>query len=156
MVTFAHREQGLVLAPGNPLHIRSIDDLVRVRYINRQRGAGTRVLLDYELARRGIQPTEITGYDREEYTHLAVASAVASGAADTGFGLRSSALALGLDFISVSWERYDLAIPDVHANHYGVQTILELLNGSLFRQQLAAQPGYDAREMRRVQWTEAA
>jgi putative molybdopterin biosynthesis protein len=92
VVTFAHREQELIVAPGNPLNIRSLDDLTRTRYVNRQRGAGTRVLLDYELSQRGIDPTQVDGYEREEYTHLAVAAAVASGSADCGMGIRSAAV----------------------------------------------------------------
>ena len=112
LVTFAHREQGLMLAPSNPLGIRSIDDLRRARFINRQRGAGTRVLLDHLLARQEIDPAEVAGYGHEEHTHLAVAAAVADGIGDCGMGLRSAAEALGLDFVGLVWERFDLAIPE--------------------------------------------
>jgi putative molybdopterin biosynthesis protein len=146
LVTFAHREQGFFVAPGNPLGIQSFDDLPRARYVNRQRGAGTRVLLDYELAKRGISPAAIVGYEREEPTHLAVAAAVASGIADCGLGVRSGAVALGLDFMPVGWERYDLVIPERHADHPGVSRLLSLLNDARFQQALAAQPGYDVRE----------
>lgn len=150
LVTFAHREQGFFVAPGNPLNIRAFDDLPRVRYVNRQRGAGTRVLLDYELAKRGISPAAIDGYEREEPTHLAVAAAVASGIADCGLGVRSGAVALGLDFVPVGWERYDLVIPERHAEHPGVARLLALLNDVHFVQTLAAQPGYDTRETGRL------
>ncbi len=146
LVTFAHREQGFIVAPGNPLGIQSFYDLPRLRYVNRQRGAGTRVLLDYELQRRGIAPTRIDGYEREEPTHLAVGAAVASGIADCGLGVRSGAVALGLGFVPVGWERYDLVIPERHTEHPGVERLLTLLNEPDFRQMLAAQPGYDARE----------
>ena len=152
LVTFAYREQGLIVAKGNPLDIQSLDDLPRVRYVNRQRGAGTRVLLDYELEKRGIDPASINGYDREEYTHLAVAAAVASGVADCGLGVRSGAIAMNLDFISVGWERYDLVIPSEHLRHPGVQGVLNILHDNQFRQALAAQPGYDARETGQVQY----
>jgi putative molybdopterin biosynthesis protein len=152
VITFAHREQGLFVAKGNPLNIQSLDDLPNMRYVNRQRGAGTRVLLDYELAKRGIDSTRINGYNREEYTHLAVAAAIASGAADCGLGVRSGAIALDLDFIPVGWERYDLVIPDEHLDHPGVQGIIELLNEQAFQEVLAAQPGYDARETGKVQY----
>jgi putative molybdopterin biosynthesis protein len=146
LVTFAHREQGFMVAPGNPLNIQSFDDLPRVRYINRQRGAGTRVLLDYELAKRGISSAAIDGYGREEPTHLAVAAAVASGIADCGLGVRSGAVALGLDFVPVGWERYDLVIPERHVERPGVSQLLALLTDARFLQALAAQPGYDIRE----------
>jgi putative molybdopterin biosynthesis protein len=146
LVTFAHREQGLIVARGNPLAIRSIDDLPRLRYVNRQRGAGTRVLLDYELQKRGITPESIAGYDHEEYTHLGVAAAVASGIADCGLGVRSGAVALELDFVPVSWERYDIVVPDNHRTHPAVAALLEVLNTEAFRQALHAQPGYDTRE----------
>ena len=143
VITFARREQGLIIAAGNPAHIRSLDDLARVRYVNRQRGAGTRVLLDYELSQRGIDPAQVDGYEREEYTHLAVAAAVASGSADCGMGIRSAALALGLDFIPVSSERYDLVIPERVIDLPMIQHVLALLHDAEFRAAVAAQPGYD-------------
>lgn len=146
LVTFAHREQGLIVASGNPRGIRALDDLPHVRYVNRQRGAGTRVLLDYELRRRGIDPVQIAGYETEEYTHLGVAAAVASGIADCGLGVRSAALALGLDFVPVSWERYDLVIPAAHGDHPGLVRLLEVLRSAIFITALGAQPGYDVRE----------
>jgi putative molybdopterin biosynthesis protein len=146
LLTFAQREQGLILAAGNPLAIESLDDLTRVRYVNRQRGAGTRLLLDYELKQRGISSDAVVGYDHEEYTHLAVAAAVASGVADCGLGVRTAALALGLDFIPVGWERYDLCIPEVYLDHPGMVTLIGLLQDDVFRQALGTQPGYDVRE----------
>ncbi len=147
VVTFAHREQGLIVAAGNPLGIRSLDDLPRARYVNRQRGAGTRVLLDYELARRGIVPEQIEGYEREEYTHLAVAAAVASGSADCGLGIRSAAMALELDFIPMTHERYDLVIPRAYLALPMIEHTLALLHDAEFRAAVAAQPGYDVTEM---------
>ena len=146
LVTFAHREQGLIVAAGNPKHIQSLDDLTRVRYVNRQRGAGTRLLLDYELGQRGIHAADVVGYNHEEYTHLAVAAAVASGVANCGLGVRSAALSLGLDFVPVGWERYDLCIPAAHLQHPGVQGLLDLLQDDSFRRALGQQPGYDSRE----------
>jgi len=149
VVTFVHREQGLIVAPGNPLSIRSFDDLPRVRYVNRQRGAGTRVLLDYELQKRGISQEQIEGYEREEFTHLAVAAAVASGSADCGLGIRNAAIALGLDFVPVGYERYDLVIPRAFADLPMIQHVLSLLHDDEFRAAVAAQPGYDVTEMGR-------
>ena len=98
--------------PATPSAVNGIDDLPRagLRYVNRQRGAGTRALLDFELGRRGIDPGQIAGYSREEFTHLAVAAAVAAGRADAGLGIRAAAQAFGLDFIPVAWEPYDLVL----------------------------------------------
>lgn len=146
VITFAQREQGLIVAPGNPADITGLDDLTRVRYVNRQRGAGTRILLDYELKQRGIVETDVEGYEREEYTHLAVAAAVATGIADCGLGVHSAAIALGLDFVPVGWERYDLVIPQSHMENTGVMHLLETLNSDAFRQALGQQPGYDTQE----------
>jgi len=152
VVTFAHREQGLLVARGNPHNIQSLDDLPRVRYVNRQRGAGTRILLDYELKQRGIPPESVQGYDHEEYTHLAVAVAVASGLADCGLGVRQAATALGLDFVSVGWERYDFVIPMEHAEHSVVRQLLEVLRDTTFHATLNDTHGYDARESGIIQY----
>ncbi len=102
------REQGLIVACGNPLNIRAIDDLVRpeVRFINRQRGAGTRMWLDHLLRSRGLDPAAIKGYGREEFTHFAVAAAVAAGAADVAFAQRAATAGLAVDFIPVGCETY--------------------------------------------------
>lgn len=145
LVTFAHREQGLIVARGNPRSARGLQDLPRLRFVNRQRGSGTRVLLDYELKRQGIAGDDIEGHDREVYTHLAVAAAVASGAADCGLGLRRAAQALELDFVPVGEERYDLCIPERHLALTGMQALLELLADGRFRAALGREPGYDAR-----------
>lgn len=152
VVTFAHREQGLIIHKGNPLTIRSLDDLTRVNYVNRQRGAGTRLLLDYELKQRGISPEDVSGYEREEYTHLAVAAAVATGIADCGLGVRSAAISLDLDFVSVAWERYDIVIPQAYLEHPIVKNLLETLNSDEFKIALAKQAGYDTRETGLVQY----
>ncbi len=146
VVTFAHREQGLIVAAGNPKDVRGLDDLPRLRYVNRQRGAGTRVLLDYLLKQRGLAPETIAGYAHEEYTHMAVAGAVASGVADCGMAVRSAAIALGLDFISIGWERYDLVVPAAQAEHPIVQQVLAVVDEDAFKRLLAAQPGYAIRE----------
>lgn len=105
------REQGLLLAPGNPLGIRALADLTGdgVRYVNRQRGSGTRDWFDRMLAEAGLSPSEIQGYAVEEFTHQAVAAVIACGAADAGLGVRAAAERLGLDFLSVGWETYYLA-----------------------------------------------
>lgn len=111
LLTLAWRRQGLMVRPGNPKEVKGIGDLFRpgVVFVNRQRGSGTRVLLDYLLGREGLDPAGIAGYQREEGSHLGVASAVASGAADAGLGILAAARALGLDFVPVAEERYELA-----------------------------------------------
>jgi len=152
LVTLVRREQGLIVAPGNPKGIRGLADLTRpdVTFVNRQRGAGTRVLLDYRLKQLGIDPGEIRGYEREEYTHLAVAAAVQSGIADVGLGIRAAARALGLDFISLEHERYDLVIPREHYESPLLQPLLNLLHNAAFRQAVAALPGYEVSAMGQI------
>ncbi len=152
LVTLTHREQGLIVMAGNPKGIAGFEDLRRadVSFVNRQRGAGTRLLLDYELGRRGIAPQEVRGYEREEYTHLAVAAAVASGSADCGLGVRAAARALGLDFVPVGWERYDLVIPREHYKSDLLKPLLALLYDDAFRAAVASLEGYDVREMGQV------
>jgi putative molybdopterin biosynthesis protein len=126
LLGFVDRRQGLIVPRGNPKQIQAIADLQRedVVFVNRQRGAGTRVLLDYVLAQQGINPRTIAGYERQEYTHLAVAAAVKSGAADCGLGILAAARALDLDFVPLLDERYDLVIP---VEHYESETLAPLL-----------------------------
>ncbi|MCB9138634.1 MAG: molybdopterin biosynthesis protein [Caldilineaceae bacterium] len=124
---FVNRVQGLIVPPGNPKGITTLADLLRedVVFINRQRGAGTRVLLDYQLQQQGLNPRQIEGYERQEYTHLAVAAAVKSGAADSGLGILGAARALDLDFVPLFNERYDLVIP---VQHYESELLAPLLD----------------------------
>ena len=149
ILTFMHREQGLIVAPGNPKKITSFEDLARgdIRFINRQRGAGTRVLLDYHLQKLGIGGETINGYSREEYTHTSVAIAVQSGAADCTLGISAAAYALGLDFIPLEKERYDLVIPRVHFESPLLLPLLDLLKGVELRRAIDALPGYDTSQM---------
>lgn len=149
LLTLVGREQGLIVKGGNPKSIRSLNDLTRedVIFVNRQRGAGTRVLLDYEIGKLSIKPESIQGYEREEYTHLAVAAAIASGAADCGLGIHSAAAALGLQFIPLFNERYDLAIPKAFYESPTFEPLLEVINGSAFRAAVQALPGYDVSNM---------
>ena len=147
IVRLVHREQGLIVAPGNPLALKGIEDVAErgLRYVNRQRGAGTRVLLDHELARRGISPEAIVGYEREEHTHLAVAAAVAAGRADCGLGVLAAARAFGLDFVPVAQEPYDLVFePDPI-----LDPLWTLLESAEFRRAVEDLGGYDTTEMGR-------
>ncbi len=143
------REQGLIVAPGNPLGIQGLEDLARseVSFVNRQRGAGTRLLLDYHLAQLGVATEGVQGYAREEYTHLAVASAIASGSAACGLGIRAAAVALGLAFVPLFHERYDLVIPREHYESALLAPLLALLQDEGFRQAVTALPGYDITPM---------
>jgi molybdopterin molybdotransferase/putative molybdopterin biosynthesis protein len=151
VVRLTHREQGLIVAPGNPLGLVGIGDLTRpgLRYVNRQRGAGTRVLLDQLLAEERIQPDEVGGYAREEHTHLAVAAAVAAGRADCGLGVLAAARAFGLDFVPVTKEPYDLVLERSSLESELLAPLWDLLASAGFRAQVDALGGYDTTEMGR-------
>lgn len=149
LITLVKRQQGFMVKRGNPKRIQNLSDLVRedVMFINRQRGAGTRVLLDYEIARLGVTPAQIAGYQQEEFTHLAVAAAIASGRADVGLGIAAAAQALDLDFVPLFDERYDLIIPQEHYESGLLLPLLDLLQDSQYRQAVAQMPGYDTQPM---------
>jgi putative molybdopterin biosynthesis protein len=151
VIRLVHREQGLIVAPGNPLGLAGIDDLARpgVRYVNRQRGAGTRVLLDHELRRRGIAADAVSGYAREEHTHLAVAATIAAGRADTGMGVLAAARAFGLDFVPVTREPYDLVLAAETLDDPVTGVLWTLLADPAFRAAVEALGGYDTGEMGR-------
>jgi len=148
LINLAYREVGLMVLPGNPKRIEAMGDLTRddVVIINRQRGAGTRVLLDHLLARASINTSVIAGYGREVTTHTMVAAAIAGGAADTGLGIRAAARAMDLDFVPLASERYDLAVPAEHLAHPGVQQVLAAAATQTFRQAVLALGGYDLRD----------
>ena len=152
VVQLVERQQGLMVLPGNPKGIRSLEDLARpdVTFVNRQRGAGTRVLLDYHLQRLGIDASQVRGYDQEEFTHLSVAAAVATGRADCGLGIPAAAQALGLDFVPLFWERYDLVVPREHAESKLLQPLWDVLTQDAFRQAVMRLPGYNVDGMGRL------
>jgi putative molybdopterin biosynthesis protein len=149
VVGYVMREQGLIVSPGNPKGLKGLADLVKdgVSFINRQRGAGTRILLDYHLGELGVESNDILGYNREEYTHLAVAAAVSSEAVDCGLGIRAAADALKLDFIPLYNEQYDLVIPNEHYESPKLAPLLKLLHNTEFRQAVDALAGYDTAPM---------
>lgn len=155
LLRLADREQGFIVPRGNPDNITGIDDLTNpgISFINRQRGSGTRVLLDYELARRGIKAAAIAGYEDEEYTHMSVAVAVLSGRASTGLGVRSAANALGLDFIPVGMEEYDLVIPELYWNDPRMQALLAVIRSQDFQQTVFAMGGYGIEKTGQIVWT---
>ena len=137
-----------MVLPGNPKKIQGFKDLIRpeVRFSNRQRGSGTRILLDYQLGQLQISPDDIRGYDQEEYTHMAVAVNVLSGAADAGLGIMAAAKALGLDFIPVVTERYDLVVPQTTWADERFQKLLEIIRSEEFKTAVAALGGYDTQD----------
>ena len=145
LVRLAEREQGLLVAPGNPLGIASLGDVARThaRYVNRQPDAGTRILLDALLARAGIDPAAIAGYERIEFSHLAVAQLVANGSADCGLAIRAAARAFGLEFVPVAWEPYDLALPAASLDEPRVAQLIAILREPAFRAEVEALGGYD-------------
>ena len=134
LMHLARREQGLIVTPGNPRNLQSIADLCGsgVRFINRQRGAGTRMLLDYRLQSAGLDHQSIMGYEKEVGTHMAVAASVAASVADAGLGIRAAAVALGLDFIPIGYEQYDLLLN--LENEEELNLLGDILRSSAFRQ----------------------
>jgi putative molybdopterin biosynthesis protein len=149
VIHLAYRQQGFILPQGNPQGIRALSDLARdnIRFINRQRGSGTRVLLDYLLEREGIDTARIKGYGEEEITHLGVAVAIESGRADVGLGIYGAAKALGLDFVPLEQEQYDLIIPQAFFDDPPVQKVIGVLRSEEFRAQIEALGGYDPSRM---------
>lgn len=155
LVNLVYREQGLLVPKGNPKNIKGFWDLIRddVVFVNRQSGAGTRLLTDKCLRDLGINPKDIKGYEREEYTHMGVASAVLTGIADTGLAILASARALNLDFIPVAKERYDLAIPHEFYNTEMIQALLNIIrNDKEFRETVIGLGGYDISDMGKVMY----
>ncbi len=149
VVHFASRSQGLIVPPGNPRGIRSLKDVAQkgLTFINRQPGSGTRVLLDYHLQNLGINPGEIKGYDQEETTHLGVAVAVATGQAEVGLGIMAAARALGLDFIPLFEERYDLVIRKEFFESQLFKRLYKILKSPEFAKAVSALGGYGVKEM---------
>jgi putative molybdopterin biosynthesis protein len=149
LINLAYRDQGLLVPKGNPKNITSFEDLTRqdVRFINRQRGAGTRLLTDMHLKQLAIDPDRVIGYEKEEYTHMNVASAIVSNNADTGLAIRAAAVALDLDFIPLAQERYDIILPMEHSDDPKVRAFLQtIMESKNFRQTVEGLGGYDLRD----------
>jgi len=144
LVNLVFRDQGLIIAKGNPKNIKGIEDITRedIAFINRQAGSGTRILLDYRLSQLGTDSGKIKGYENEEFTHMSVAVAVLSGTADAGLGIHAAAKALSLDFIPVVTEQYDLVIPEKYFESENIQTLLQVINSQEFKTRVAALGGY--------------
>lgn len=152
LVECVQRTQGLMVAPGNPMGLRDLDDIIRTgaRYVNRQRGAGTRILCDWLLKQAGREPSQVNGYTREELTHTAVAAQIAAGTADAGLGIYSAAKLYGLDFIPVCQEQYDLLALRSALDTPVVKAFLSVLGSEAFRQRLEALGGYELRHPGRI------
>jgi putative molybdopterin biosynthesis protein len=141
----AEREQGILVARGNPKSLTSLKDLANpgIRFVNRQSGSGTRVLLDHELNKLRLDRLNIAGYEREEFTHMAVGIAVASGLVDAGLGVRAVASALGLDFIFVANEQYDLLVAQEFFQSRRGELLMKVIRSEGFKRAVAALGGYD-------------
>lgn len=151
VVRLARRDQGLIVAPGNPLGLRALEDLVDpgLSYVNRPSGSSTRVLFDRELTRLGIPTGSVRGYGREAHGHLAVAASVAAGRSSCGLGLKAAADAFGLGFVPVCTEPYDIVLETDFIDDPLVAPLWELLASADFRASVAAMGGYDTSEMGR-------
>jgi molybdopterin molybdotransferase/putative molybdopterin biosynthesis protein len=145
LVHLAQREQGILVAHGNPKALANLKDLARsgIRFVNRQAGSGTRVLLDHELKKQNIDPACIAGYEREEFTHMAVGVAIASGLADAGLGVRAAATALELDFIPLAEEEYDLVIARAFYESERGAKLMRIIRSDPFKRAVAALGGYN-------------
>ena len=152
VVNLVYRDLGLILRPGNPLNISGIEDLTKpkIRIINRQEGSGTRILLDFELNRLGIDSKEINGYEKEVNTHNEVAMEVLSGEADVGLGILSAAKMLGLSFIHITKERYDLVIPKENYSAKPLAALLEVIRSQEFRDKVNQMGGYGTMDSGKV------
>ena len=144
LVRCVGRQQGMIVAKGNPLNIRSFADIAKegVRYVNRQKGSGTRILTDYLCKQDKLDTASIYGYDREELTHTSVAAQIVSGSADAGMGIYSAAQLYDLDFIPICIEEYDLIIPDHAWDTPMVQQMIQTLKSDAFREKILALGGY--------------
>ena len=145
LIYVVKRNQGLMIQPGNPKNISSFKSLTdsNIRFINRQTDSGTRLLFDQLLSSENIDPKQITGYEHEEFTHMAVAAMIASGVADAGFGIAPMAEKFNLEFLPLMWEHYCLAVPRKIAHDHRIATIITLLQSESFKQSLAGSSGYD-------------
>ena len=145
VIHLVYREQGLIVQRGNPKKIKGLKDLLRkdIAFINRQKGSGTRILLDHTLKTLLLEQSQIQGYEKEEYTHMAVASTVASGIVNAGLGILPAAKAMDLDFIPIAKERYDLVIPSIHFEDEKVQRVIQTIRSNEFKKMVSQMGGYD-------------
>lgn len=145
LIKVVSRIQGIMVKKGNPLNIKELKDISekKVKFVNRQRGAGTRLFLDFMLKDLNINPEDILGYDREEFTHLSVAASIASGDSDAGLGIYSAAAMMGLDFIPLGQEEYDIAVPRKYIGTEGIKNFIEVITSDEFIEKIKSLGGYD-------------
>jgi putative molybdopterin biosynthesis protein len=145
LIHLAYRDQGLIVQKENPKGIRGLADLLRkdITFVNRQKGSGTRILLDHTLKILSLEPGQIRGYEKEEFTHMAVASAVASGMVDAGLGILPAAKAMDLYFIPIAKERYDLIVPSIYFEDEKIQKVIEAIRSNEFKETVLQMGGYD-------------
>lgn len=152
VMRFATRKQGFIVAKDNPKNIMSFQDLTKedVTFVNRQKGSGTRYLLDYYLAENGVEPSSIKGYDNEEWSHLSTASLISVGKADVAIGIQSAADQLNLDFIPIMKEQFDLVFRWTEQNKIAIQHLIDLLEITSFKETLENKVGYDVTEFGKI------
>ncbi|MEH7440788.1 helix-turn-helix transcriptional regulator [Bacillus sp. JJ1122] len=152
VMRLASREQGLIVAKGNPKKISGIKDLTRkdVTIVNRQKGAGTRFLLDSFLAEENLQPSDVKGYDDEEWNHLGAAAHISRGTADAAFGIKCAASQLGLDFIPLTKEQFDLVFRWTPDNKKALQHLIDLIHFTNFKESIFELDGYGAEDLGKI------
>ncbi|RCW51644.1 substrate-binding domain-containing protein [Halanaerobium sp. ST460_2HS_T2] len=148
ILNLVHRKQGLYLKKGNPKGISNINDLIDkdVNYVNRQRGAGTRVLFDYLLEQNDIAPVQINGYTKEEFTHIAAAAAVGRGSADAALGIRAAAEVMDVDFLPLAEEKYDLIFREEILDYPQIQDLINLIKQEEIKNKIENLGGYQCRK----------
>ena len=155
LINLCYRQQGLIVAKGNPHNISGFQDVAdkKLNFINRQNGAGTRLLTDKTLTDQNINPANIRGYDHEEYSHMSVAAAIANGSVDCGMGILAAANALTLDFVPVTEERYDLIIPEKFLDDSKIKTLLDIISNSPeFKKIVNNLGGYNLRDSGKIMY----
>lgn len=152
VIRLASREQGMIVSKGNPKNIKGIEDFARndLTIVNRQKGAGTRFLLDSLLAVKGLNPESIRGYEKEEWNHLGAASHISRGSADVAFGIKYAAIQLGLDFIPMTSEKFDLVLRWTEENKSALEHLLDLIHFTTFKDSILELEGYDAGELGKI------
>jgi putative molybdopterin biosynthesis protein len=152
LLNLAYREQGLIVRKGNPHGITTLKHLAnkKLTFVNRQEGSGTRVLLDYRLKENGIDSADIPGYSRIAYTHMEVALEVFGGSADVGIGILAAARMLGLDFIPLARERFDLTIPTENYATGAVKALRDVLKSEEFKSNIIQMGGYETRDTGKI------
>ncbi len=152
LVNLVYREQGWIVQKGNPKNIKTVADITKkgVQYINRQRGAGTRILYDYLLEQANIEAEDIYGYTREDFSHLSLAAAIKGGSADVGLGISSAAKEMDLDFIPVAEERYDLVMTKEFFNSEAGKVLLRVITSEAFKLEVEKLGGYSTRDAGKI------